>query len=328
MTAPANQEQKKAIHIPVMLQEVISAIAPKDKGTYLDGTLGAGGYTRAILETAKCNAICIDADPNALKIAGDLEKKYPRRIHLAIGNFADMEAIAASNGKKNFDGITLDLGISSTQLEDENRGFSFMRDGPLDMRMGNTSKTAADIVNFSSQEELEEIIRTYGEEKKARKITQAICKKRKKQSIHTTLELATIIRDSIGQPRNSIDSATRTFQALRIAVNDEIENLRNGLIAAERILKSGGRLAVVSFHSLEDREVKNFFRSRSGNNPNNNRHIPSSATKLPQPSLKLLFRGAQSPTEAEVKLNPRARSAKLRVAERTDSPLLEKGLAA
>ncbi|MBJ26914.1 MAG: 16S rRNA (cytosine(1402)-N(4))-methyltransferase [Rhodospirillaceae bacterium] len=313
-------------HIPVMLPEVLTSLALRDGGTYFDGTFGNGGYSRAILKSAKCKTICIDADPDALENGKDLLIEYPEQIKLVNSNFAEMESIAKSIGENFIDGITLDLGVSSAQLKDAKRGFSFMRDGPLDMRMGQTSKTAADIINQASEEELRLIIHKYGEEKQAKRIARAICLKRKNKPISSTLQLANLIKSSIGQPRNSIDSATRTFQALRIVVNDEIEQLRKGLISAERILKSGGRLVVVSFHSLEDREVKKFFNSRSGNEPTQNRHIPDTAIKKPQPSLRLLFKGAQSPSEAEIKNNPRARSARLRAAERTETPLMEKRL--
>ena len=310
-------------HVSVMLKEVITALAPKPGGVYVDGTLGSGGYTKAILDAAPCKTISIDRDPEAIRAASILMRDYTNRLHLAEGKFSDMESIVYREGSTLVDGVALDLGISSTQLNDSKRGFSFMRDGPLDMRMGANKLTAADIVNMSSEKELTTIIQKYGEEKRAKKIARNICIERNKTPIQSTSYLAKIIRKSIGPTSSPIDQATRTFQALRIAVNDEIGQLIRGLMAAERLLKTGGRLVVVSFHSLEDREVKSFMKLRSGTFSRGSRHEPISATKIPDPSFKLLFQGVQKPTSREVGANPRARSAKLRAAERTNTPAIK-----
>tara|TARA_Y100001970_G_scaffold294367_1_gene451769 strand:- start:15717 stop:16703 length:987 start_codon:yes stop_codon:yes gene_type:complete len=304
-------------HIPVMLPEVIAILDPKPGGIYVDGTFGSGGYARAILDSTACKIIGIDRDPSAIAAARTMYDEYNGRLCLKEGRISDMEAIVNSETTEQVDGVALDLGVSSTQLNDRARGFSFILDGPLDMRMGRSEETAADIVNLRTEKDLIKILRNYGEERYAKRIALAICENRRKSPIRTTSQLAEIVRKVLSGKNSSIDQATRTFQALRIAVNDEINQLKCALIAAERLLKSGGRLAVVSFHSLEDREVKNFLKSRSGLSSRANRHIPEFATKMPDPSFNLISRGVYKPTSEEVATNPRARSARLRGAQRT-----------
>ena len=321
MTTGAMQAPPPTKHTPVMLAEVLAALAPRAGGIYVDGTFGAGGYTRAILDHAPCRAIGIDRDATAIAEGRALEEEFAGRLRLAHGRYSDMEALVGDDGGEGVDGIALDIGVSSMQIDEPARGFSFRHDAPLDMRMGQTGETAADIVNTRSEDELTRIIRDYGEERRARAVARAICQARGETPIATTGRLADIVRDTVHQGAARIDPATRTFQALRIAVNDELGELARGLAAAERLLRTGGRLAVVSFHSLEDREVKAFLKARAGETPRGSRHLPDVATNSPDPTFKLLFRGARKAGEAEVAANPRARSARLRAAERTSAPV-------
>lgn len=300
-------------HVPVLLDEVVAALAPHDGATYVDGTFGAGGYSKALLEAAQCRVVGIDRDPEAVARGAALAARYEGRLRVVEGRFGDM---ARFLGGAKVDGVALDLGVSSPQLDDPERGFSFRTDGPLDMRMGRDGKSAADLVNTESEEKLAEIIREYGEERFARRIARAIVARR---PIFRTGELAAIVRDAI--PRrdpSGIDPATRTFQALRIWVNDELGELDRGLAAAEAVLAPGGRLAVVSFHSLEDRRVKDFLKQRSGGAPRASRHAPAAPT--PAPTFRLLSRKPVVPSAEELRRNPRARSARLRAAERTAAP--------
>lgn len=328
MTAPLTQaNSNEDLHHPVLLTEVLTALDPQGNDSIVDGTFGAGGYSRALLEAADCRVFGIDRDPQAMVRGAALRETYPDRLTLLQGRYADMEALLAGEGIGSVDGVVLDLGVSSPQLDDAERGFSFRLDGPLDMRMSRDGLSAADFVNSAGLDELTSIIREFGEERHARRVAQAIVATRLEAPITRTLALAELIAEVMPRPRGKgkrtperIHPATRTFQALRIYVNDEIGELRRGLAAAERLLGVGGRLVVVSFHSLEDREVKRFLKIRSGNAPRAHRHSPAAESETPAPSFELLFRGAVKPSEAETSGNPRARSARLRAARRTSAP--------
>ncbi|MEX2167344.1 MAG: 16S rRNA (cytosine(1402)-N(4))-methyltransferase RsmH [Methyloceanibacter sp.] len=318
-----------ARHIPVMLSEVLQALAPKSGDIIIDGTFGAGGYTEAILQQADCKIIAIDRDAEAFRLSGRLAEKYPGRLMAVLGRFSEMEALAASEGFTSVDGVTLDLGVSSMQLDTGERGFSFAKDGPLDMRMGEEGPTASDIVNALPEKELAWIIAVLGEERRARAIARAIVARRGEQPIARTGELADIVAKVIGRKRDETKHpATRTFQAIRLYLNDELDELANGLAAAERLLKAGGRLVVVTFHSLEDRIAKRFFASRSAPGPRASRHLPEISGEGPPPSFRLLNRRPLEPSQEEVRRNPRARSARLRAGERTEAPAHPLDLAA
>jgi 16S rRNA (cytosine1402-N4)-methyltransferase len=310
-----------ARHIPVMLSEVLAALAPKDGEVVIDGTLGAGGYAVAVLEAARCTVVAIDRDPDAIASARSLEQRFSGRLHLVLGRFADMENIAKTQGYAAVDGVMLDLGVSSMQLDEAARGFSFMQDGPLDMRMGKEGPTAADVVNLLPERELAAVIAVLGEERRARAVARAIVARRDEQPILTTLDLADIVARVLGRKHDETKHpATRTFQALRLYVNGELEELAKGLGAAERLLKEGGRLVVVTFHSLEDRIAKRFFASRGAPEPRGSRHLPEKAPRISAPSFRLLNKRPVSPTKEEIRANPRARSARLRAGERTGAP--------
>ena len=306
-----------APHIPVLLAEVIAALAPRDGGLYLDGTFGAGGYSRALLAAASCRVVAFDRDPTAIRAGAALAANTNGRLTLIEGRFSEMESLLKPLGIDAVSGIALDLGVSSMQLDDAARGFSFRADGLLDMRMSQQGESAADLVNRLSEQELTQIIRDYGEERFARRVARAILATRKTAPITRTGELAALVRRSV-PVSGTIDAATRTFQALRIAVNDELGELDRGLLAAERLLAPGGRLAVISFHSLEDRRVKSFLRRRSGHAPRSTRHLPM--VRVPEPSFRLLTTKPIAPSDSEIARNPRARSARLRAAERTAAP--------
>jgi 16S rRNA (cytosine1402-N4)-methyltransferase len=307
-----------ARHIPVMLSEVLGSLEPKDGEIIVDGTFGAGGYSEAILRQADCKIIAIDRDPEAFRLTGQLAEKHPSRLMAVLGRYSEMEAIAASEGFTSVDGVTLDLGVSSMQLDDPARGFSFMQEGPLDMRMGEGGPTAGDIVNAMPERELAEIIFRLGEERRARVIAKAIVVRRAEQPITTTAELADMVARVLGRKRDETKHpATRTFQALRLYLNEELDELARGLSAAERLLRAGGRLAVVTFHSLEDRIAKRFLASRSAPPPRASRHLPEARAENIAPSFRLLNRRPLEPNRAEIARNPRARSARLRAAERT-----------
>ncbi|PZF76002.1 16S rRNA (cytosine(1402)-N(4))-methyltransferase [Aestuariivirga litoralis] len=306
-------------HVPVMLAEVLSALSPRDWGVYVDGTFGAGGYTRAILGAADCRVIAIDRDPSAISSGQAMVAEFMPRLSLREGRFADMEALA---GDARIDGIVLDIGVSSMQLDEAERGFSFLRDGPLDMRMAQAGTSAADAVNTLPQEMLSNIIYVFGEEPRSRAIARAIVEARKDAPITTTQGLVKAIERATGRPRpDKIHPATRTFQALRIHVNGELDELVEALHAAERMLPEGGRLVVVTFHSLEDRIVKRFFASRAGKLPSGSRHLPGTV-EGPEPSFTLPFKGHLGATDEEARMNPRARSAKLRAGVRTAAPAM------
>lgn len=311
-------------HVPVLLAPMLEALAPRDGAIYVDGTFGAGGYARALLDSAACRVIGIDRDPTAVARGKAMEPFYAGRLLVMQGRFAEMEALLDRCAIAAVDGIALDLGVSSMQLDEAERGFSFQKDGPLDMRMEDEGPTAADVVNGASERELVHILRRYGEERQAGRIARAILAARAEAPVLRTRALAEIVERAIGRgPRRehgpAIHPATRTFQALRIAVNRELEELAQGLAAAERLLRPGGRLAVVSFHSLEDRIVKRFLSARSGRAPQPSRHAPPAGAAA-APSFHLLFQGARQPDEAEIAANPRARSARLRAASRTEAP--------
>jgi 16S rRNA (cytosine1402-N4)-methyltransferase len=301
-------------HTSVLLDEVLDAMKPAPGETVIDGTFGAGGYTRAFL-AAGASVIAFDRDPSARRFTEALPHD---RFRLVEARFSQM---AETVGEGQADGVALDLGVSSMQLDEAERGFSFLRDGPLDMRMGGEGPSAADLVNTAEPAELAHILYVYGEERQSRRIAAAIAKRRAGQPFTRTLELADFIEKALGGRRGAkVHPATRSFQALRIAVNEELSELEAGLVAAERTLKAGGRLCVVTFHSLEDRIVKSFLAVRAGRTPGGSRHAPPLAVGAP-PSFQLLFSGARAPSDAEVQANPRARSAKLRAAVRTAAPV-------
>ena len=305
-----------ARHVPVMAREVVDALQPRDGGRYLDGTFGAGGYTTAMLDRADCQVIAIDRDPDAIAAGKALAERYAPRLRLIEGRFGDMADLLSAEGVEDVDGVALDLGVSSMQFDQADRGFSFRASGPLDMRMEKSGASAADLVNEGDETELADIIWRYGEERRSRRVARAIVEARRTKRIDTTGELAEIVRRAVGpQGRDESDPATRTFQALRIAVNDELGELERGLAAAEQVLAPGGRLAIVSFHSLEDRAVKEFVRARAGRTPGPSRHAPPRAGEQ-DATLRDLTRKPMVPSDAEVAANPRARSARLRVAEK------------
>jgi len=307
-------------HEPVMLAEVLSALNPRDGGVYVDGTFGAGGYTRAILDKARCQVVAIDRDPRVIHAGRALAQHYAGRLTLVEGRFGDMQVLLAGAGIREVDGVVLDIGVSSMQIDEAARGFSFMRDGPLDMRMSQEGATAADAVNTLAPEQLSRIIHIFGEEPRARAIARSIVRARASEPITTTSALVTAIEKATGRqrPQDRIHPATRTFQALRIHVNGELDELVAALHAAEKLLAPGGRLVVVTFHSLEDRIVKRFFTSRAGKLPSGSRHLPE-AEKPPPPSFELPFKGHLEASAGETARNPRTRSAKLRAGVRTQA---------
>ncbi|MCA3436823.1 MAG: 16S rRNA (cytosine(1402)-N(4))-methyltransferase RsmH [Rhodobacter sp.] len=301
-------------HTPVLLGPLLAAVAPVS-GVWLDGTFGAGGYTRGLLDAGAARVIGVDRDPLALEMAAGWAKGYGDRLHLLAGTFSQLDTLADGP----LDGVVLDLGVSSMQLDRAERGFSFVREGPLDMRMSQSGESAADLVNSAPEEVLADILYQYGEERASRRIARAIVAARAGARIETTLQLAAIVARCLPRPKpGQSHPATRSFQAIRIAVNAELTELAEGLVAAERALKPGGRLAVVTFHSLEDRIVKQFFLQRSGGQANANRHAP--ATGADAPRFTLLTRRAIVPDDQELAENPRSRSARLRVAQRTAAP--------
>ncbi|MEN3976303.1 16S rRNA (cytosine(1402)-N(4))-methyltransferase RsmH [Emcibacter sp. SYSU 3D8] len=307
-------------HAPVMLREVVDAIAPQAGDSIIDATFGWGGYTRGFLEAAPSIVYGIDRDPTAAARAATVAAEFPGRFTFIEGRFGDMMELMNGAGVTAVQGVAFDVGVSSMQLDDPERGFSFQKDGPLDMRMaGRQSEAtdAADVVNNEDEAEIARIIWLYGEERHSRRIARAIVAARKAKPITRTLELADIVaRVSGGVQPHKMHPATRTFQALRIHVNDELGQLEMGLRAAERLLAPQGRLAVVSFHSLEDRIVKNFLRERGGMAPSTSRHLPEEP-RPHAPSFTLMTRSAIKPADAETDINPRARSARLRAAVRT-----------
>lgn len=306
-------------HIPVMLNEVVAALSPKDGEVYVDGTFGAGGYSRAFLEMADCTVIAIDQDEDAIARAGAFKKEFGDRFIIIKGRFGDALELVNAAGFEKVDGFVLDIGVSSFHIDEAARGFSFRFDGPLDMRMDQTSEqTAADLVNGLTEKELADTIYKYGEERKSRRIAKRIVEMRREKQIETTFDLADIVRSVVKQsPKDKSDPATRTFQAIRIAVNDELGELERALQASTKLLKSGGRLVVVSFHSLEDGLVKSFLYEKSGRTPSASRHLPDTAVSI-SPLFELPHRKPVEPSPSECTQNPRARSARLRSAIRTE----------
>ncbi|MEI6730781.1 MAG: 16S rRNA (cytosine(1402)-N(4))-methyltransferase RsmH, partial [Pseudomonadota bacterium] len=264
----------KSPHIPVMLEEVLQAVEPSDGQIYLDATFGAGGYSRALLESSQCKVYAIDRDPSVAETAAKLAEAFPGRFCWLLGNFGDMIELLAEKGVNSVDAIIMDIGVSSMQIDQSERGFSFRNDGPLDMRMSSDGISAADVVNKFDEEELANIIYTYGEERKSRWVARAIVEYRKTTPITRTSQLAEIVRKVVRGGKDGVDPATRTFQALRIHVNDELGELTKALNSADKILSGEGKLVVVTFHSLEDRIVKQFFQSRSGETRGGSRHLP------------------------------------------------------
>jgi 16S rRNA (cytosine1402-N4)-methyltransferase len=304
-------------HVPVMLAEVLASLAPRDGATYCDGTFGGGGYAGAILAAARCTLYAIDRDPDAIARGASLAARYPDRIHLLEGRFGDLLSLMQQAGVTQLDGVVLDLGVSSFQLDEAERGFSFRTDGPLDMRMERAGKSAADLVNTLADSELADMLFSLGEERHSRRIARAIVAARRDAPITTTGRLAEIIRAVTPYDPSGMDRATRSFQALRIAVNDELGEVERGLDAAARLLAPGGRLVVVAFHSLEDRIVKRFMAGRAGRGGGTSRHDPGALAGRPAPAeYRLLTPRALRPGAAETEANPRARSARLRALER------------
>jgi 16S rRNA (cytosine1402-N4)-methyltransferase len=342
-SAPPRGPSGGGRHVPVLLTEVVAALAPPrdvdDDALFVDGTFGAGGYSAALLATVSgCRVVGIDRDPDAVRRGAALAAQHAGRLTLIEGRFGDMARLVDETGAGPVVGVALDLGASSMQLDEAERGFSFRLDGPLDMRMSSSTggrdgdsngggESAADLVARLSESELAEIIRNFGEERFARRVARAIVAHRQHSPIRRTAELADIVRGAIPTREPGLDPATRTFQALRIAVNDELGELDRGLAGAERLLMPGGRLAVVAFHSLEDARVKNFLRQRSvggiagaaATGTAASRHAPPPQPG-PPPSFRLLARRPIRPGVDEIARNPRARSARLRTAERTAAP--------
>ena len=309
-------------HTPVMINEVLAALSPKDGEIYVDGTFGAGGYSRAFLEAADCTVIAIDRDEQAIERAAPMKEEFGERFIVVHGCFGDALELVKAAGYEKVDGFVLDLGVSSYHLDEADRGFSFRFDGPLDMRMDQgAGQSAADLVNTLAEKELADTIYKYGEERKSRYIARRIVEERAKGRIETTLQLADLVREVVHKsPKDKSDPATRTFQALRIAVNDELGELERALDASQNMLNEGGRLVVVSFHSLEDGIVKSFLYEKSGRVAQGSRHMPH--TEVSQDKVfELISRKAVDPSEEETKTNPRARSARLRAAVRKGDAL-------
>ena len=306
-------------HVPVLMDEALDALALKPGGRYLDGTFGAGGYSRALLtREPQAQLLALDRDPSAIAGGADLVAEMDGRLVLSQARFGELAGEARRFGMAPLDGVVLDIGISSMQIDEAERGFSFRFDGPLDMRMEASGQSAADLVNEADEGVLANIIYHYGEERRSRAVARAIVEARRKAPLTTTKQLADLVAGIVRAEPGGAHPATRTFQALRIAVNDELGELVRALHAAEAVLAPGGRLSVVTFHSLEDRIVKQFLAQRSGRAPAASRHAPAVAAQVA--TFVPVTRGPVAPSEAEMRANPRARSAKLRAAERTDAP--------
>jgi 16S rRNA (cytosine1402-N4)-methyltransferase len=328
MQQPANSP-----HFPVMLAEVLDVLAPKDGALYIDGTFGAGGYTRAILDAADCHVWAVDRDPTAIARGRAMEEEFGGRLTLVPGCFGDMGGLIppmlAACSRDGIDGVALDVGVSSMQIDQAERGFSFQSDGPLDMRMSVQGMSAADVVNGFEENDLASIIYFYGEEKRSRAIAKAIVTRRAEAPFERTGDLAALISEVMGAKARAdrVHPATRTFQALRIFINDELGELARGLAAAEALLNEGGRLAVVAFHSLEDRIVKKFLTERTGKASRPSRHLPEVSGGL-SASFNAVTKGAVKASKSEIEINPRSRSARLRGAERSAAPAVALDLAA
>jgi 16S rRNA (cytosine1402-N4)-methyltransferase len=317
--APPGAAGGPARHIPVLRERAIEALAVKPGGLYLDATFGAGGYTRAILATKATRVLALDRDPGAIAAGAALVGEFTGRLQLVAARFGDLAVAAERTGFDELDGVVLDIGVSSMQLDEAERGFSFRLDGPLDMRMERSGESAADLVNETDEEHLADILFHYGEERLARKIARAIVKDRKSAPFTSTKALADLVARLVPHKPTDIHPATRTFQALRIAVNDELGQLVRALEAAERVLKAEGRLVVVTFHSLEDRIAKQFFANRSGRGRATSRLLPGEIAPA-EPTFVVPARQPVLPDATETAANPRARSAKLRFGIRTNAP--------
>ena len=304
-------------HIPVLAEEVVHALAVAPGETHVDGTFGAGGYSKAILEKGAARVIAFDRDPEAIQAGESLVASSGGRLTLVPERFSRMRQALTTQGVDRVDGVTLDIGVSSMQLDQADRGFSFQNDGPLDMRMGGDGLSAADFVNNAGEAEIADVLFHYGEEPKSRRVARFIVAAR---PIERTGQLADVVRKALGHHAGmKKDPATRTFQAIRIHVNEELQELEGGLAAAEQVLAPGGRLAVVTFHSLEDRIVKRFLKSRSGSEAGGSRHRPAASQAGPAPTFEAVGKPVRA-SAAELSANPRARSATLRAARRTDAP--------
>jgi 16S rRNA (cytosine1402-N4)-methyltransferase len=301
-------------HTPVLLDEILERVGPV-RGVWVDGTLGAGGYTRALLDAGAEAVVAIDRDPAAIASAESWSDRYRGKLHLHLGRYGELAAIVGMEGFRQVNGVVLDIGVSSMQIDSAERGFSFQKDGPLDMRMGQTGPTAAELVNSLSESALAEIIGEYGEERAARRIAHAIVLRRSREPFVTTLDLARLVEQQLPRPKpGQPHPATRTFQAIRLTVNNELEELVDGLAGAEQVLEPDGSLAVVTFHSLEDRIVKRFFQQRSEGHSRESRHLPErprASVTFEMPSRRPIV-----PSSREIDRNPRARSAKLRIGRR------------
>jgi len=314
MAASVHIPAASSPHIPVLLRPLLAGVGAV-AGTWVDGTLGAGGYTRALLEAGADRVIAIDRDPLALEMAKGWAPAFGDRLALCQGTFSELDSLAGAP----VDGVVLDLGVSSMQLDRPERGFSFLRDGPLDMRMSQSGSSAADVVNTASEEVLADFLYHYGEERQARRIARAIVRARETAPFETTAQLVAVVERHLPRPKpGQSHPATRTFQAIRIAVNDEFGQLAAGLEAAERALKPGGALAVVTFHSLEDRVVKRYLQLAASEGGGGSRYAPEAARETPR--FRLTPRKAIAPDAEELAANPRARSSRLRIARRTDAP--------
>ena len=315
-------------HVPVLLAQVKASLALQDNKLFIDGTFGRGGYSQALLKGARCQVMALDRDPAVRGRAQELKSLYGDRFTFFSGCFGDLDQILIEQGVHHVDGgVVLDLGVSSPQIDDAARGFSFRSDGPLDMRMGLTGEDAADFINKATERELSDVIYNYGQERRARAVAREIVRERRACAITRTSQLADIARKVVKKSIDGLDPATRTFQAIRIHINNELDELRRGLAAAERALVVGGRLVVVSFHSLEDRLVKAFLSERSGRGSRSNRHLPALDRRV-SPSFSLINNRVIKPTLEEREQNPRSSSARLRAAVRTGAPVWPVGVAA
>ena len=304
-------------HIPVMLNEVLEYLAPKAGEVYVDGTFGAGGYTKGILSSCDCRVVAVDRDPSVTQTAEKIKSEFPERFQFIQGNFGDINNLLKNNlPEHQVDGIVLDIGVSSMQIDQAERGFSFMKNGPLDMRMSQQGRSAADFVNHASEQDLADVIYKYGGERRSRAVARAIVAARLEGDIETTSQLAEVVRSVVRRAKDNIDPATRTFQAIRIWINDELGELERALDGAVDALKEGGRLVVVTFHSLEDLIVKRFLKEKSGYVASVSRHMPLASEEEKAATFKILTKKAIKASEEETRINIRSRSAKLRAAIR------------